>query len=178
MTELPYSPAPLTVHDYLDLPEGGPRYQLIDGDLHMAASPNLFHQEILLNIARLLAAYLDQNPIGKVCVAPLDVFLTETNVFQPDVLFVAKNGLHGAPDLVIEILSQSTRRLDLGSKKRVYARCGVLDLWLIDPADRKVTVYDLRKSEVEPQATWYETDCFQTELLPGLEINVARIFAR
>lgn len=184
VTELPYTPAPLTVHDYLDLPEGGPRYQLVDGDLHMAASPNLFHQRISRNIEYLLLRYLEQNPIGEVLHAPLDVFLTETNVYQPDVLFVArknlpileKDGVHGAPDLIVEILSPSSSRLDLGPKKRVYARCGVLEFWVVYPDERKVVVYDLRKSEDEPAATWLETDRFQCKLFPGLEIEVARFF--
>ncbi|MDQ3623065.1 MAG: Uma2 family endonuclease [Verrucomicrobiota bacterium] len=186
MAELTYTPAPLTVHDYRQLPEGGPRYQLVDGDLHMAPSPNLFHQEISVNIAHLLLTYLDQNPIGKVLLAPLDVYLTETNVYQPDILFVANknlhllhvDGIHGAPDLVIEILSPSTSGLDLGSKKRGYARCGVLEFWAIYPVDRKVAVYDLRKTETEPQATWIEGDTFSCKLLPGLQLEVAKFFVR
>src|SRR5579862_5059484 len=166
MAELTYTPAPLTVHDYRELPEAGPRYQLIDGDLHMAPSPNLFHQEISHNFAYLLQIYLDQNPIGKVVSAPLDVFLTETNVYQPDVLFVSKknlhllkdDGVHGAPDLVIEILSPSSARLDLGPKKRVYARCGVLEFWVVYPEELKVFFYNLRESESEPENTLFETD--------------------
>ncbi len=94
MGELTYTPAPLTVHDYRQLPEGGPRYQLVDGDLHMAPSPNLFHQRISRNIEYILLAYLDQNPIGEVLHAPLDVYLTETNVYQPDIPFVANKNLH------------------------------------------------------------------------------------
>ena len=186
MSELPYTPAPLTVHDYLEMPEGGPRYQLIDGDLHMAPSPNLFHQEISRNIEIIIGPYLEKNPIGKSFYAPLDVFLTETNVFQPDLLFVStknlhileEDGVHGAPDLVIEILSPSTTKLDLGSKKRVFARCGVLEFWAIDPQARKVVVYDLRQSETEPVCTWMEGDTFECKLLPGLKFEVAKFFAR
>jgi Uma2 family endonuclease len=184
MTELSYTPAPLTVYDYRELPEGGPRYQLVDGDLHMAPAPNLFHQEISRNIEHLIVAYLAQNPLGKVFDAPLDVYLTETNVYQPDILFVSQknlhllqeDGVHGAPDLIIEILSPSTSRLDLGSKKRVYARCGVLELWAVHPQERKVVVYDLRKSETEPANTWLEGDCFECKLLPGLPFEVAKFF--
>jgi Uma2 family endonuclease len=184
MSGLSYTPAPLTVHDYLDLPEGGPRYQLVDGDLHMAPSPSLFHQSISLNVTMLIAVYLEQNPIGEVYHAPLDLFLTETNVFQPDILFVSQknlhlleaNGVHGAPDLIIEILSPSTSRLDLGAKKRVYARCGVLEFWAVYPDDCKVIVYDLRKSETEPAQTWLEGDRFECKFFPGLELETKKFF--
>jgi len=186
MVELSYTPAPFTVHDYRELPEGGPRYQLVDGELYMAPSPNLFHQEISRNIGYVLLRYLEQNPIGKVFYAPLDVYLTEANVFQPDVLFVGTkklhlleaDGIHGAPDLVVEILSPSTSKLDLGAKKRVSARCGVLEFWAIDPLERKVVVYDLRASDTEPKATWLEGDSFECKLFPGLQIDVSRVFAR
>lgn len=185
MAQIAYTPAPLTVHDYLALPDAGPRYQLVDGDFHMAPAPNLFHQRASRNIGHLLLTWLDQNPIGEVFYAPLDVFLTETNVFQPDILFISKsrshllqeNGVHGAPDLVVEILSPSTSFLDLGSKKRVYARCGVRELWIVDPVERSVAVYNLRESESEPKATWLEGDTFACQFFPGLELNVAKFFA-
>jgi Uma2 family endonuclease len=184
MSELAYKPPPLTVHDYREMPEGGPRYQLVDGDLHMSPSPNLFHQRVSRNIGHVLITYLEGNPIGEVFNAPLDVFLTETNVFQPDLLFVSKknlhllkkDGVHGAPDLIIEILSPSSSRLDLGSKKRVYARCGVLEFWAVHPQQRKVVVYDLRKSETKPASTWREGDHFECKLLPGLQFEVAKFF--
>jgi Uma2 family endonuclease len=185
MSERLYTPAPLTVHDYLELPEGGPRYQLVDGDLHMAPAPNFFHQEIIGRIFLLLGKYLERNPVGALGLSPLDVFLTETNVFQPDLLFFTNerasikraDGVHGAPDLVIEVLSPGTSRLDQGSKKRVYARCGVTELWLIAPDAREVTVYNLRASATEPAATWREGDVFTCAFFPGLQIETARFFA-
>jgi Uma2 family endonuclease len=186
MAQLSYTPEPFTIQDYRELPEVGPRYQLIEGDLHMAPSPNLFHQEISTNLEGLLRDYLKRNPIGRFLHAPLDVFLTDTNVYQPDILFISsknlhlleEDGVHGAPDLIIEILSPSTSRLDLGAKKRVYARCGVLEFWAIYPPERKVVVYDFRKSEKEPANTWLETDSFEPQLFPGLRLTVSEIFAR
>jgi Uma2 family endonuclease len=150
----------------------------------MAPAPNLFHQDIVGNVHILLRSYLDRNPAGKLSLSPVDVFLTETNVFQPDLLFVTKervsirqaDGVHGAPDLVIEVLSPGTSRLDQGSKKRVYARCGVAELWLIAPETREVAVYNLRASEMEPAATWREGDSFTCAFFPGLQIEIARFF--
>ena len=83
-----------------------------------------------------------------------------------------------APDLVVEILSPSTARLDLGPKKRVYARCGAIEFWAVHPIERKVVVFDLGKSEEEPSATWREEDTFECRLLPGLQIEVAKFFVR
>jgi Uma2 family endonuclease len=107
--------APLTVEDYRLLPETGPRYQLIEGDLFIAPAPNRFHQNIALNVAVILYNYLAKHPIGSVFTAPFDVYLDEINAVQPDVVFVAKSsniltaqGASGAPDFVAEVLSPKT----------------------------------------------------------------------
>src|SRR3954454_12736588 len=81
---------PLTVAEYKNLPETGPRYQLIEGDLYMAPAPNRFHQDISGNILVIIANYLKKHRIGKVYAAPFDVYLDEYTVHQPDVLFVSK----------------------------------------------------------------------------------------
>ncbi|HYT59340.1 MAG TPA: Uma2 family endonuclease, partial [Haliangiales bacterium] len=98
----------MTVHDYRELPEGPPYSQLIEGDLVMSPSPDLFHQDILLSLARIIGNYLETNPLGKVAIAPSDVCLTDLNVYQPDFYFVSnarksiltEQGAEGAPDLV------------------------------------------------------------------------------
>src|SRR5258705_5944565 len=82
--------APLTVEDYRLLPEAGPRYQLIEGDLFMAPAPNRYHQDISANIQLMLAKYLEKHPIGKLYDAPFDVYLDEINAHQPDLVFIAK----------------------------------------------------------------------------------------
>src|SRR5262245_5311898 len=109
---------PLTVHDYRELPEGPPCYQLIEGDLIMSPSANRFHQDILLNLGVIFREYLKENRIGKVYVAPSDVCLTDLNVYQPDLYFVSNDrlsilseqGAEAAPDLIVEILSPKTAR--------------------------------------------------------------------
>jgi Uma2 family endonuclease len=135
---------PLTVENYKLLPEIEPRYQLIQGDLYMAPAPNRFHQEISRNPQFELHSYLKRDPIGKLIDPPFDVYLDEINVFQPDVLIVlnerfgilTEEGTEGAPELVVEILSPKTRRLDLVYKKLESARAGVKELWIIDPEPR------------------------------------------
>lgn len=175
---------PLTVHDYRELPEGPPYYQLIEGDLYMAPSPDLFHQDILFNVAYLIRQYLEKHPIGSVHIAPSDVQLSDLNVYQPDVYFVSKSrksirtrqGATGAPNLVVEVLSPRTAKLDRGMKRTVYARTGVEELWLVDPETRQVQVYHLQKSADLPAATYGEKQKFESRLFPGLKIQVAKVF--
>jgi len=168
------APRPLTVHDYRELPEGPPYYQLIEGDLIMAPSPYRFHQDILLNLARLIANHLEQNPVGKVTIAPSDVCLSDLNVYQPDLYFVSnarksvlsEQGAEGAPDLVVEILSPKTARFDKGVKREVYARTGVKELWIVDPDLREIQVYHLQESADVPKATYRQEQEFESPLLP------------
>jgi Uma2 family endonuclease len=177
---------PLTVENYKLLPETGPRYQLIQGDLYMAPAPNRFHQEISRNLQFELHSYLKRNPIGKLFDAPFDVYLDEVNVFQPDILIVlnerlgilTEEGAEGAPELVVEILSPKTRRLDLVNKKLEYARAGVKELWIIDPEPRSLTIHLLASDGVEKTRQLGEQDTLSTDLLPGFNLPVETIFER
>jgi Uma2 family endonuclease len=175
---------PLTVAEYKSLPETGPRYQLIEGDLYMAPAPNRFHQDISRNLAVILANYLSAHPIGVLYDAPFDVYLSETDVFQPDLLIVLNEnrgiltdaGAEGAPDFVVEILSAKTRHLDSVHKKRVYARRGIKELWIIDPDQKDVTVYRFDQDRTDPVAKLSGQDKVSSLLLPGLKIALQDIF--
>src|SRR6266567_3680061 len=79
----------MTVHDYKRVPETGPRYQLVQGRFYMSPAPNRFHQQIVLNVAVILRNYLRANPVGEVYVSPFDVYLTDIDAYQPDVVFVS-----------------------------------------------------------------------------------------
>jgi Uma2 family endonuclease len=181
-------PADLKVnrHDYAALPEGGPRHQLVNGRLIMAPSPSDFHQDIAGTIYRIIASHLDEHPIGYARIAPLDVYLGEHDVYQPDVIFVSKarrsilqdHGIEGGPDLVVEVLSPTTRQLDEGTKRKVYAVSGVRELWLVDPESGQVRVFELKKNSSRPARTCSSPDSFTSALLPGLEISCQRIFRR
>lgn len=174
-----------TVEDYRATPEGT-RYQLVEGELLMSPSPNRFHQDIVWNISQILGTYLSKNRIGRAYFAPFDVFLTEHNVFQPDVLFVLSanfdrfrdDGLHGPPDLAIEVLSPSTAQLDKKNKRRVYAQVGVKELWLVDPLLLQIQVYDFSRDIAKPVALIEENETFSSALLPGLVFAAAEIFKR
>ncbi len=176
---------PLTRHEYALIPFGAPNYQLIEGDLVMAPSPGSFHQNVLLNLATIFRDYLREHPLGKIYVAPLDTYLSDLNVYQPDLLFIRKknlsiveeHGIEGAPDLAIEILSKTTSKYDLGIKRAVYARTGVEELWIVDPTKRTVAVYRLADQPETPIATYRAKQKFTSEVLPGLIIDLAAVFA-
>jgi Uma2 family endonuclease len=175
---------PLTVEHYRNLPETGPRYQLIDGDLYMAPAPNRFHQDISRNLEFILLQYLAENPIGVLYHAPFDVYLTETDVFQPDIIVVlnanrmilTEAGAEGAPDLVVEILSPKTRRLDLENKKRTYARLGVAELWIIDPEPRELKRHVFALDRENAVQVLTAKQCATTPLLPGLKVELSEVF--
>jgi Uma2 family endonuclease len=176
----------LTKEDYRLLPDSGPRYQLIEGELCISPAPNRYHQVISRNIVFMLLKYLEAHPLGELYHAPFDVYLSEHDVFQPDLVFVKKEnfdvltdaGVEGTPDFVVEILSPSNAYLDKKAKLRVYARTGVRELWLVDPETRVVHVYHLQADAQKPAATYTEGDTFSSPHFPGLAIRVIEIFKR
>ncbi len=137
----------LTYEDYCNTPDDE-RYELLDGDLVMTPAPREVHQRVLMNFSYLLFQAVTQAKSGRVYAAPFDVVLSETDVVQPDLLFISNERAHvitednvqGAPDLVVEILSPSTADRDLTVKREIYARHGVKEYWIVDTDARTVTV--------------------------------------
>lgn len=153
-----YTPPPRTILEvYQNLPEGT-LAQLINNQIYMSPAPSTLHQRILLRIGRLLSDYAEEQKLGEVFVAPFDVYLNRRNAFQPDIIFIAnenlhklqENGFHGAPDLIIEILSPGTWRFDKEDKKDEYERCGVKEYWMVDPADTSTEGFYLDNAEFKP----------------------------
>jgi Uma2 family endonuclease len=91
---------------------------------------------------------------------------------------VDNHGAKGAPDLVVEVISGSTGRLDLGPKKTIYAQKGVLEYWVVLPETRAVEVYRLPVDPERPAQTLAVGEVLSTPLLPGVELPLAEIFAR
>ncbi|MGH7955800.1 MAG: Uma2 family endonuclease [Opitutaceae bacterium] len=176
---------PLTVEDYRATPDGT-RYQLVEGDLYlMSPAPNLFHQDIAGNVYRLLRTRAEKHHLGRVFIAPADVYLSEHDVVQPDVFFVAAanesiladDGAHGPPDLVVEVLSPKSASLEK-TKLRIYARFGVKEHWLIDPTLRQIHLYDFARHPTKAVRLVDEDESFSSPLLPELTIAAADVFRR
>lgn len=127
--------------------------QVINNQLIMSPAPTSKHQQILRNIFRQIDAFVLANHLGEVFFAPVDVYLNEENVYQPDLVFISnermhilQDSIHGAPDLVVEVLSPGSKRLDKADKKNVYESSGVKEYWIIEPESKKVTGYLLQNN--------------------------------
>jgi Uma2 family endonuclease len=134
---------PLTWDDLQRTPEDGLRYELVDGVLLVSPAPNHVHQRVVSNLIGLLRDALV--PGLEVLTAPFDWYVSETTVFEPDVLVVRTSDLTdrwlGAPPvLAVEVLSPSTRLRDLGLKRRAYEGCGLDWYWVVDPVEPRLAV--------------------------------------
>ncbi|MCY3020704.1 MAG: Uma2 family endonuclease [Planctomycetota bacterium] len=175
-----------TYEEYRALPETGPRYQLVDGDLLMSPSPTSRHQAVLVRLLNALVNHAERSEAGRVFCAPLDVILSEEDVFQPDLLFIsrehgsriASEGIRGVPDLCVEVLSPSTRDLDLKTKRRQYARFGLPELWIVDPDANSLHVFRLQEDADNAAAVLTAKDTLTTPLLPGFTLKLDKLFEK
>lgn len=144
MTTLPWS-RPLTAADLEALPDDGHRYELIDGTLIVTPSPAVPHQRVVGNLFVLLRQHCPEEL--EVMLAPLDVTVSDRTVLQPDLLVAPRSTLagrrmEGLPVLAVEVVSPSTRLVDLTLKRAAYERAGVAGYWVVDPREPRVSVWE------------------------------------
>src|SRR5713101_5375702 len=140
----------LRYQDLAAFPEDNLRRELIDGELIVTAAPATRHQDVVLRLGARLLAHCEQHG-GRVFVAPTDVYFSETSVVEPDVLYLRPENVgrverllvRSAPDVVIEVSSPTTRRLELVRKRELYERFGVSEYWFIDLDADRVECYRL-----------------------------------
>lgn len=138
----------VTREEYLDLEDDGYKYDMKEGVLTMSPSPNFDHAERQGSFYNALKNFLKNKPVGRV-VNDVDVFLPDGgDVLRPDISFIlnenmgiVKTHIHGAPDLICEILSDSTRDRDLGEKADRYLKNGVKEYWIIDPKKKSIELW-------------------------------------
>lgn len=172
-----------TYEDYLKTPDDE-RYELIEGELLMTPSPMPYYQKVSRELEFELLKFVKENDIGEVFDAPCDVVLNNENVVQPDIFFILKDRLNiigekniqGAPDLVIEIVSENTVYRDLIQKKRLYANFGVKEFWLVIPKERIVEVYTLMEGDYELFKKYKEGGNLESTPLKGLKIDLKKLF--
>lgn len=180
--------AKLTYDDYVLIPEDGQRHEIIDGEHYVSPAPYLPHQDVSVELIWRFRSYLEEHPVGRIRHAPCDVILSETDIVQPDLLFISneraeiaapRKFVYGAPDLLVEILSESTRKRDEGIKLDLYERSGVLEYWIFDPVLKKARIYRRRGDRLQIVADLSaETgDVLSTPLLPGFVLKITEIFA-
>ena len=172
-----------TYEDYKHTSEDE-RYELIDGELILAAAPRRAHQRAEIRLATRLENYVEAHDLGEVYSAPFDVLLTDTDVVQPDLLFVSKERLHiinednirGAPDLVVEILSPSTAGRDRTVKRTLYAKHGIKEYWQVDTDAKTIMVLLLGENGYELAGIYGEGQALTSPTLEGFTLNLAEIF--
>ncbi len=172
-----------TYDDYRVTPDDK-RCELLNGDLMMVPAPNRRHQDVQAELGSRLRQFTQEHRLGTLFFAPFDVVLSDSDVVQPDLLFISRAREHmitdenvrGAPDLVIEILSPSTADRDLGYKHELYSRHGVLEYWVLDPMAETVALHRQRDGVLELTDTFGRRDTLRTPLLKGLELQLDDVF--
>jgi Uma2 family endonuclease len=174
-----------TVIDFERLPEGAP-YQLIAGELIMSPSPTFLHQDIIQNIVERLSPFIRKNNLGKIVLSPMDVYLTEEDVYQPDLIFIRKENVHlldpndrirFVPDLVIEVLSPSTGSYDYSRKKRIYCESGVREYWIIDPEDKTIEIMVKEGEFYQTVALLRPSTMLESSMFPEFSMKVEDVFS-
>ncbi|MFL6237302.1 MAG: Uma2 family endonuclease [Thermoanaerobaculia bacterium] len=177
----------LTYEDYVLIPEDGQRHEILDGEHYVTPAPLPRHQIIVGRLHLRLGNYVEERDPGLLLLAPTDVLLSAHDVVQPDLLFISKSRLEiltrkniqGAPDLVIEVLSESTRHRDERLKLARYERLGVGEYWMfgLDPKTARVFRRDGGRLRLAAGLSAEDGDVLTSPLFPGLTIPLAAIFA-
>lgn len=171
----------MTLNEYRTLPTNE-RLEIIDGYIYDLAAPSSAHQFVSGEIFRQLANYLH----GKSChayTAPFDVYLDEKTVVQPDITLICdpdkrkKDGCHGAPDMVVEILSPSSAIHDLNIKKELYRKHGVREYWVVHPDYKLVQTFLLQNDAYISSATYVHPSKAKVNVLDDCEIDLESVFA-
>ena len=173
----------LTYQDYLQMPDDRNRREILSGDLYVTPAPTPLHQRAVVNLITLLQGYLARHKVGKLYASPVDVVLSQVDVVQPDLVFVSNDRLHlvtetsiqGAPDLVVEILSPSTARLDRGRKMDAYAQFGVREYWIADTDARTLEIYRLEGQNLRLTST-SEATALSSAVFPDLTFDLQSLW--
>ena len=171
--------------DYSDLqvtPDDGKRYELVRGGILVTPSPSPVHQRISKRLQRQLEAYFETRSLGEVFDAPIDLILTERDVFVPDLVVVSdpshisKRGIEAPPALVVEILSPSTQVQDRGLKARRYAELGVEHYWIVDPVRQHLECHRLAEGAFRPLVDAEGETTLEHPAWDGLVIDLAALW--
>ena len=160
-----------------ELPETNLPIELWNGEIVMSPAPHPRHQEIVLNFAQRLKEFVTVGKLGKVYVSPVDVVLTQRRVVQPDVLFIAKHRLaivkdrvDGVPDLVMEVISETSWQRDRIQKKALYEQSGLPEYWIVDPDSETIEVFTLNKSVYQLHSRSVGAQIAKSKLLSGFSL--------
>jgi Uma2 family endonuclease len=174
----------LTYEDLRGFPDDNLRRELIDGELFVTPSPIRRHQGVVVELTTALVLYRREHG-GDVYPAPMDVFFSDVNVVEPDLVFLRSERLLGTdeakivvvPDLVVEVSSPSTRRTDLTRKRDLYERFGVAEYWFVDIEAERLEAYRLREGRYGRPEILQAGDVLTSPLLPDFALDLSTILA-
>ena len=180
---IPKTKITYTYREYRNTPEDK-RYELINGELLLSPSPKTAHQRLEVKLGAMMHFFVEDARLGEVFFAPFDVYFNETNVVQPDIIFVSSeralivndDNIRGAPDLVVEILSPSTANRDRVLKRALYAEHGVREFWIADTDAKTIAVFQLGSEGFELEAIYGEGQTLTSPTLSGFSVNLDDIF--
>jgi Uma2 family endonuclease len=172
----------LTYADYERIPDDGLRHEIIDGEHCVSPAPYVDHQTISTRLLVQLYLQIEAPGLGKVLPAPTDVVLSPNDIVQPDILavlahrlaIVTRKNIQGAPDLIVEIISSSSRLMDLGKKHELYEKWRVPEYWVVDGEARVVHQF-LRVDERYAPAIVC-TDHVVFRGVEGVRIDLTRVW--
>ncbi len=176
---------PHTYDDLRDMPDDGKRREVLEGELLVNPAPRRDHQVVSANLDWILQRFLRSSGAGRVFTHPVDLYLGRHDIVQPDLVVILEKrleiyrpeGIIGEPpDIVVEILSPSTRGIDLVRKMALYARSGVPEYWIADPERRILVINKLKGEDYVPVAP--DTDGWiASPTLLELRIDPAEVFS-
>ena|SRR2546421_2561365 len=176
----------LTYDDYLALPlsDDGRRYEILDGELYVSPTPLIRHQLVSQNLFRILDRHVLENRLGLLFNVPVTVVLARTTIPIPDLVFVrndrssiiTEKEIAGPPDLVVEILSPSSKKQDRVIKARLYARYRVREYWIVDPKSQTLEIFELRGRAYRRTSRYAGAAIARSNSFPKLEIDLAKVW--
>lgn len=175
-----------TYADWEQLPDDGNRYEIIEGALYVTTAPSFFHQWIIQHLYRKLGIPAEDAGLAYVALAPIGVLMPGCDPVQPDFVVILKRNadiirdrrIFGVPDLIVEVISPGSAAYDEGVKLEAYARAGVPEYAVIEPATRKLRLYALHvPGEFAAPREYSEGDTLSFACLPEITLNVSDLFA-
>ena len=173
----------LNYEDFCLLPNNGKRYEIVEGDLFVTPAPRRLHQRIVTRLTRFLSGFVEDHHLGEVYVSPFDVVFSPFDVVEPDLVYfsnaresvLTEMNAQGPPDLVVEVLSETTEKTDRTIKLKLYGKFGVQEYWMIDPYGPTAEIYRRGDEGLGLVAKLSATDALTSSMLPGFNVPLRKL---
>ncbi|NLI92414.1 MAG: type II toxin-antitoxin system Phd/YefM family antitoxin [Peptococcaceae bacterium] len=177
----------ITYEDFLKLSEASEnRYEYIDGEVYLLASPSYDHQSIIMEIVNIMYNYFKGKPCRPLT-SPFDVTLVideKKNVVQPDIIVICdtenineRGRYTGTPTLVLEVLSESTQKKDMLKKLSLYLHAGIKEYWIINPLRKEIYLYSFENQDIKEYRVYQGAETAQSPFFEGLAVPLGQLFA-